>query len=240
VGKREPRMTISTEGMESSGKTDFALSAPRPMTYLDFDYGVEGVARAEPEVHKQYDLASAEWLPEAQAKRHVADVMRGFVADFRKAIADKTRTLVVDTFTRAWSAQRLARSEDKYADIEEEFLSLVAMAHMSPHTNLILIHHMRQDWKRTVEGKSYKVDTWSRDGMDNILTKVQLGIRQRYIQPIPEQRAGALVVKAAVSGRFEIDVLKARDNIGLVGATLPGMTFAELCGIVAPAIDWSK
>lgn len=236
---RHPRIIISSEGMEGSGKTWFALSAPRPLTLLDLDYGSEGVSAAAADVHKVYDLASAEWMPEVQAQKFVRDTMRQFVTDFKEAIKQKVRTIVVDTFTRAWSGQRIARKDDKYQEMEEEFLSLIGAAYASPHTNLILIHHMRQDWKRTTEGKSYKGETWSRDGMDNIAAKVQLAIRQRYVQPVPEQRAGELVVKQRVPGRFEIDVLKARDNIGMVGVTLPGMTFTDLCSVVCPSIDWS-
>jgi hypothetical protein len=41
-------------------------------------------------------------------------------------------------------------------------------------------------------------------------------------------------------GKFEIDVLKCRDNIGLVGATMPGMDFATLGAIVCPTVDWSR
>lgn len=231
---RHPRMIVSTEGAEGSGKTHFALTAPRPLTYLDFDFGVEGVAGGGGITHKTYDMMAATWLPEAAAKRHALDVMRGFVSDFRAAIAAKERTLVVDTFTAAWAGQRLARADDRYIEVEAEFKSLVQAAYASPHTNVILIHHLRPDWKRDSSGKSYKAGTWSRDGMDGIANMVQLAVRQRYVPP---QKAGELVVKA---GGFEIDVLKARDNIGLVGVTYPGMDFATLCGMVCPSVDWSK
>jgi hypothetical protein len=219
--------------MEGSGKTHFALSAPRPLTYLDFDFGVEGVAGGTGITHKTYDMLAATWMPEAQAKKHALDVMRGFVADFRAAIAAKERTLVVDTFTAAWAGQRLARADDKYIEMEAEFKSLVQAAYASPCTNLILIHHLRQDWKRDSAGKSYKGTTWSRDGMDGIANMVQLAIRQRYVAPV---KVGML----ETPGRFEFDVLKSRDNIGLVGQTYPAMDFATLCGMVCPSVDWSK
>lgn len=241
MADRHPRIIMSSEGMEGTGKSDFALSAPRPMTYLDFDYGVEGITRwPAPEVHKQYDLLAAEWLAAGPAAKHALDVMQRFVADFRQALKDRMRTLVVDTFTASWAGQRLARAEDKYVEMEEEFVSLIRAAYASPHTNVILIHHLRQDWKRNQAGKSYKGDTWSRDGMDGIANKVQLAIRQRYVQPIPEQRAAGFVTAAGVPGRFEVDILKSRDNIGLVGQTYPGMDFTTLCSLVCPTVDWSK
>lgn len=240
MAERHPRIIISTEGIEGSGKTRFALTAPRPLTFLDFDFGAEGVEHTGIDTHITYDMLAAEWLAETAAKRHAQEEMRRFVADFRAAIGAKVRSIVVDTFTAAWAGQRFARSDDKYVEMETEFKSLIQAAYASPHTNVILIHHMRDDWKKTSDGKSYKAGTKSRDGMDGIAAMVQLALRQRFVQPVPEQRAGELVVRAFVPGRFEVDVLKSRDNIGLVGQTYPGMDFAMLCGMVCPTVDWSR
>jgi hypothetical protein len=235
VAERHPRMILSTEGKEGSGKSWLGLTAPRPLWWLDFDFGLEGVEGADRvDEHRTYDLLAATWQPEAQAKRYAAEVMRRFITDFREALAKGARSLVVDTMTAAWAGQRLARSEDKYVEYEEEFRSLIRAAFASPATNVLLIHHMVRDWKRTTEGKPYKGETYSRDGMDGIVNMVQLAVRQRYTPP---QRAGELLVKA---GGFEVDVLKSRDNIGLVGQTYPAMDFATLCGMVCPSVDWSR
>lgn len=235
VAERHPRMIISSEGLEGCGKTHFALTAPRPITLLDFDFGAEGTARADSiDDHKVYDMLAATWMPEAQTKRYAQEQMRRFVEDFRGALAAKVRTLVVDTFTAAWTGQRFARAEDKYVEMETEFKSLIQAAYASPHTNVILIHHLRQDWARDGAGKSYKAKTWSRDGMDGVANMVQLAIRQRYIPP------RVLSPMLREEGKFEVDVLKSRDNIGLVGQTFPAMDFATLCAMVCPLIDWSR
>lgn len=241
MAERHPRMILSTEGLEGSGKTELAFSAPRPLWHLDFDFGAEGVRNADRvDERRSYDLLAATWQPEAQAKKYAQEVMRRYIADFREALEKKARSLVVDTKTAAWAGQRLARSDDKYVEMEEEFRSLIRAAFASPYTNVILIHHMSRDWKRTSEGKSYKAETYSRDGMDGILNMVQMGIRQRFVPPIAAKMAGAMVVADAVPGRFEIEVLKCRDNVGLVGQTFPGMDFPTLCAMAAPLIDWSK
>lgn len=236
AAERHPRMILSSEGMEGSGKTRFALTCPRPLWWLDFDFGLEGVEGSDRvDEHRTYDMLAAEWKPEAEARRYAQDVMRRFIADFRAALAAKARSLVVDTFTAAWAGQRLARSEDKYVEMEEEFNSLIRATYASPHTNVVLIHHMQRDWKRNKDGKAYKGETWSRDGMDGIINKVQFAIRQRYVPPMVVPGVGM-----AEAGRFEIDVLKCRDNVGMVGTTLPGMDFPTLCAMAAPLIDWSK
>lgn len=241
MAERHARMIMCSEGEEGCGKSWLGLTAPRPLWWLDFDFGAEGVDGADRiDVHRSYDLLAATWQPEAEAKRYAIEVMKRYVADFREALAQRARSLVVDTKTAAWSGQRFARADDKYVEMEEEFRSLIRAAYASPYTNVILIHHLKDDWKKTADGKSYKAGTKSRDGMDNIVNMVQLAVRQRYVRPIPEQRAGGFITAAAVPGRFELDVLKCRDNIGLVGTTLPGMDFPTLCSMADPTIDWSK
>jgi hypothetical protein len=225
--ERHPRMIISTEGMEGSGKTHFALSAPRPILYLDFDYGVEGVSTDPTLDRRSYNLLPG-MLGEAEMQQHVAREIERFRSDFYDGLG-KFRSLVVDTMSAAWAGQRM-KNDDKYAVHEEEFKSMIRAAYASPHTNVILIHHLRQDWARNQAGKAYKAQTWSRDGMDGIANAVQMAIKQRYVA----------LLSAAIPGRFELDVLKCRDNIGLVGQTYVGLDFVTLCTMAAPAIDWSK
>lgn len=231
--KREARMIISTEGDEGSGKTDFALrNTPRPVLFLDFDFGFEGLA---PELlrgveRKTYNLLGPTLgLDESAMQKHGAGEMKRFLYDFAEGIRKQYRTVVVDTFTAAWAGQRLSRKDDRYIEIEEEFRTLVRMAYVSPHSNLILIHHLKKDWKRTADGKSYPSGTMSRDGMDGITKMVQLGIRQRFVMP-----------QNGVPGQFEFDIVKCRDNQALVGSTFPSMDFPTLCGLVQPNVDWSK
>ena len=97
--ERHPRMIVSTEGSEESGKTHFALTAPRPLTYLDFDRGLEGMDVGAPDVHKQYTLPPVFGDKDAVAQRAARAVMREFIADFRAALGPHMRTLVVDTHT---------------------------------------------------------------------------------------------------------------------------------------------
>jgi hypothetical protein len=236
-------MVISTEGLEGSGKTDFLLrNTPRPVVILDFDFGTEGPGTREPALaagvtRKELDLTLPAGIRSGtpEAVRHVRGVMDGFLEEFRKAIG-VARTLGVDTFTAAWAGQRLARKDtDSYAIYEEEFKSLIRLAYRSETTNLILVHHMVRDWKRSKEGAAYKGDTYSRDGMDGVLFAVQLAIRQSFGPPMVV--AGK---KIADGEGFQMDILKCRDNQGLVGTRWPAMSFPELCGIVCPDVDWAK
>jgi len=241
--RRAPRMIVSTEGLEGSGKTDFLLrNTPRPVVILDFDFGTEGPGTREPALaagvtRKELDLTLPAGVRpgSAEATKHIRGVMDAFIEEFRAAIGT-ARTLGVDTFSAAWAGQRLARKDDSsYAVYEEEFKSLIRLAYRSEYTNLILTHHMVRDWKRNKDGAAYKGDTYSRDGMDGVLFAVQLGIRQSYGPPQVVNGK-----KVAEGDGFQIDVLKCRDNQGLVGTRFPTMDFPTLCGIVCPEIDWGK
>lgn len=233
-------MIVSTEGLEGSGKTFFALNGtPRPLTLLDFDFGVEGLPESVQQgvTRKTYDvLEGSFWgLSAAESNKKIADEMARFLADFRTAIKDQVRTLVVDTFTTAWKSQRIYREEAKYAVMEEEFKALVRAAYVSPHTNLILIHHMKVVWGQSKDGRRYPVPgAWDRDGMDGIGAMVQLAIKQRYVAPV---KVGNL----DTPGRFEQDILKCRDQQSFMGMTLnPAMNFVELCSMVCPSVKWDR
>lgn len=235
--ERQPRMIMSSEGGEGSGKSRFALSAGQgPVNgavgtrYLDFDYGIEGLPEPPGLERKVYNLPMGVSLDSREDRRVAQETMHEFLRDFRGALG-KFRNLVADTFTAAWAGQRLANPKDErpYNEMEEEFKGLIRDAYACHSTNVILIHHLKQDWAKSQNGQSYKAQTWSRDGMDGVLNMVQLGIRQRYVPPVGQ-----------LAGRFELDVLKCRDNIGLVGSTHVGLDFPTLCMMACPAIDWTK
>ena len=42
------RLILSIEALEGAGKTRFTLTAPGPIAFLNFDYGLEGVIGSVP------------------------------------------------------------------------------------------------------------------------------------------------------------------------------------------------
>lgn len=232
---RQPRMILSTQGLTSAGKTYFALKGtPRPALLLDFDYGAEGLPTdvLDDVDIRQYDLLAGTFKGESDAARDqiIKHETERFLADFRAAIEGGVyRTIVTDTASVLWSGLRL-RYDKNYAAAEEVMHSLIRAAYKSP-VNLTLIHHLTTIWARNAEGKSYKKHgSYERVGMENVDNKVQLAIEQRWVPPIPN----------VSEGKFEITVLKCRDNKALEGETLEGMDWQTLCSMAAPSVDWSK
>ncbi len=181
-----------------------------------------------------YNLPMGVSLDSREDKRIAQETMHRFLKEFRSGLG-VARNIVVDTASAGWAGQRLANpKEDRpYNEMEEEFKSLIRDAYACPSTNVILIHHLRQDWARKGDGTAYKSQNWSRDGIDGILNMVMMGVRQRYVPPVN-------VGQLSTPGRFELDVLKCRDNIGLVGSTHVGLDFPTLCMMACPSIDWTR
>lgn len=104
------RLIMAVEAFPKGGKTAFALSAPKPMSYLNFDRKIEqstldllGVARDDlyvKEIRINGDLAQdqhrAEW----------DQVCGSFMWMLRDS--EDIRTIVVDTETEMWELARLA------------------------------------------------------------------------------------------------------------------------------------
>jgi hypothetical protein len=231
--ERIPRMIASVEGLTSTGKTTFALrGTPRPVLLLDTDFGAEGLADdvLDGVERKQYDMLEGAFTGESEAGRAqiIKREVERFLADYRAAFSGgKYRTVVVDTASVIWSGLRLRH--ETYAEAEEVFYSLIRAAYKST-TNLTLIHHLTTTWARTPEGKPYKkLGVYERIGCENVTNKVQLAVRQAWVNPIANVQ----------EGRFTTFVDKCRDNKALEGETLEGADWVTVCSLAVPSVDWS-
>lgn len=241
---RLPRMITTTEGLEGVGKSDWALrGTPRPCTFLDFDFGVEGIGGPDSDkLMKGVNVISYDPfgtvgydIEEDKDRQKCVEEIERFKKDWRKAINDKVPLLVVDTLTLAWKAQRVAYPQETWAKLESEFHGLVRAAYISPHTSLILIHHLKADWMKDSKGSSFPSGTYSRDGLNTIGTMVQLGIRQHFAPPTLGDNN--VVVRP---GKREYSIVKCRDNAALTGTRGPLVDWVTLCTLVAPKVDWAK
>ena len=112
------RMIVAVDGMEKSGKTNFALTAPGPIAYQSLDIGTEGVIEKF-QHQKPIHLAQYRFLtekddsPEITMKKALP-VWETFLTDFRQVMiprlkAGTIKTGVWDTGSEIWELQRLAR-----------------------------------------------------------------------------------------------------------------------------------
>jgi hypothetical protein len=158
---------ISVVGKMKTGKSTFAVSAPKPLIVFDFELGMQ---RVEPRFIK--DLSKIRILPYADAliidkKRHPQQAMElwdKIIQDYKAALEDpKVKTIVFDTFTSVWEARRMAYlAELKERDPSR--ISLMPQEYFVPNTDmktllvqarlhnkiLIVTHHTREVY---IEGK---------------------------------------------------------------------------------------
>lgn len=145
------RLILSIEGIEKTGKTHFALTAPGPIGLIDMDIGLEGVIEKFAQTKKIYvarfnyrDATSPdEW-------QKMWDKMKQALMD--SLISRSIRTVIVDTASEMWELARMAAfgkllqvKSHHYAPVNAEFRDLITKAHNSDK-NLILIHRQKKEY----------------------------------------------------------------------------------------------
>jgi len=169
-GDIKHRIIMSVSALEKQGKTHFALTAPGPIVFLDFDIGCEGV------IHKFLSQKEILLPSEGQKKDSATfqvPIIAGQPIDINKCTvlwerfkklycgalqSDGARTVIVDTATDAWELLRLAKfgkltqvMPHQYGSVNAEYRELIRMAY-GFNKNVILLHKMKPQYlndKRT-------------------------------------------------------------------------------------------
>lgn len=150
----QKRIVAAVQGHEKQGKTRWALTAPGPLAYLNFDFGLEGVVEefeSDKEIFRvDFDM---ECPPKTDKMAYYGKVWDSFAARFKAALAhDSIRTIIVDTETEAWEAIRLAYFGQKdqimphhYGPVNEEWATLFKKIYKTDK-NLIFLRKMRAQY----------------------------------------------------------------------------------------------
>ena len=109
-GAVQRRLILSIEALEGVGKTRFTLTAPGPIAFLNFDYGLEGVVERS-SYEKAIYVASIkldfqggkDQIDHAPPRRE----LQKFETNYQTALK-QARTIVIDTGTELWELMRLA------------------------------------------------------------------------------------------------------------------------------------
>ena len=200
------RLIASISGLEKSGKTDLALTAPGPILFINVDKGTEGV------VHKfaskdiwVYDVQKppegagmAEWLPVYQELEKM----------LKRAFTYNEGTVVVDSHTEVYAIHRMARfgkltqiMPHKYTELNAENRALLRLAYDSD-MSAVFLHRLK---------KRYVNDNWDgisydRDGYTSLEYDVQVNART-LATPSP----------TGMGMDFSLQVLDCRQNPNIVG-----------------------
>ena len=153
------RLILSVEALEGAGKTRFSLTAPGPIAFLNFDFGLEGVIEKF-QVDKAIYVAPIKLTFMGGKDAVIASAekeLAGFETNYQIALK-QARTIVIDTGSELWELMRMAEfgklaqvMPHHYAPVNAQMKRLVRLAYDSD-ANLVLTHKLKEQWindKRT-------------------------------------------------------------------------------------------
>lgn len=232
-----PRLIMAIDGLDGSGKTHFALTAPGPIAYLNFDVGYEGVLHkftGKEIVQADYLLRKTTTGQIAVSQEKAKELWASLVRSYTWAL-EHTRTVIVDTATDAWELLRLARfgkvaqiMPEQYGPVNAEYRRFVTLAY-EYDANLILLHKMKERYDRKAGAtRGTPTGIMERAGMKE--TRFLVQFTGRIAHDVEE-------------GTFEMTVEKCRHDPGIVGMTLSGplVEFPALASMIVDGTtedDW--
>jgi hypothetical protein len=152
------KITLTVDGLPKTRKTTFALTAPGPICFHNFDFGLNGVVDPFLEKKEIYSfdypfqstmkLPGSEW---ASMSEGAGKLWTEFVKNYRASL-EQMRTVVVDTGTKAWELIRLARLGKltqvmplQYTAVNQEFQDLLSLGQRSA-ANVLWIHRLKPEY----------------------------------------------------------------------------------------------
>jgi hypothetical protein len=258
VEDRSAFAVLNVAGMEGTGKTHFALSAPKPLLYQGTDHGGDGVLqqfkksgqiiRPSKNDYKLdiplelRDFADKEEKPAARQarERQLAKFVHEqfyvpFFKDFLTGVELGVRSIVWDNALDVWEYTRLSvygrratNRSDLTAEANSKYREMVRLANVHK-INLIMINHLKPEWESYQKGDEIK---WKKSGgweMQGFDKCPFLITANVWLFMHPE--------KEKLEDRFTFQIKKCRDNHQWVGQTLPACSFVDLMGVLVPGVE---
>ena len=256
IPPRSNFLIINLAGMEGTGKTTWALTAPKPLLYQSTDFGAEGVIqRAEGQILRPnhgdykfdipYELRN--WIDrqETDKERQVREGKLAnfvhqsfyipFLEDFKRGLDAGVKTVVWDYALDVWEYTRLSvygrnatNRSDLQAEANSKYREMIRMANVAK-VNLIMIDQLKNKWE------SYY------DSNGNVKwRKNELEFEMQGFDKAPRMVDLNLWTKYTAPDTFELIVKKCRGKGEMVGSEWPAMPFTELMSVLVPEVeDWS-
>ena len=176
MGPAPSRIIASIEGTDKTGKSHLALTAPRPIMYIDLDVGTEGVIhKFQGEDLMVYQVKQPERLGSSQELMgRYGEIWTTVQDKINEALEVGEGTLIIDTFSEAYDICRLSHFGKMsqvqphqygvaYADLRE----VMRKVHQSK-MSCILLHKM---------GSNFNTGEPEMKGWNDIPHQVQVTLR---------------------------------------------------------------
>lgn len=232
-----PRLIVSIEGEEKTGKDHFAFTAPGPIYLQSCDpVGSDGVRQKFPGkvyIPKSggYQLAiDSSQCTAAEMKRQADPLLDKWISNYRAALP-KFRTIVWDTADELWELCRLAKfgelspklsqgeRNNSYGELNSFYEGLVKESFNYP-VNFVLIHRVKDEYKANT-----KTGVRVRSGYKDATFLTQVNLRS---MKVPKENG--------IGSYFGVQVLDCRRNPDIEGEKIEN-DFRILGMKVFPEVD---
>jgi AAA domain-containing protein len=205
-----PRLILAVDARQKRGKSRFAMTAPRPIAYINLDRAYESSADFDTTDIYISDISGAAQKVKPgkgklgedslkEPKKVAEEVLDLIIKRFTAAVDAGVRTVVLDTATRWWEIMRIARfgkiqqvSKEHYGPVKAEFERYLFQA-MSCTSNIILLHRQRDEY----QGDN-KTGRFERAGYNDIQYIVHASVELTRI-PFEQREEGDLGFRARIS-----------------------------------------
>jgi len=253
VGPRKAQATVIIAGMEGTGKTHWALTAPKPLLYMSTDFGDEGVIqKAEGVIYRRKEgdykleipteyraFIEQDEKPEQRRKREGElsnyvhkEFYLPFFNDLKQAVAAGVRTVVWDNALDVWEYVRLSvygRNASNRSDLQREANDKYKemIRHCNVHdVNLIMINHLKHAWVSYDDPRSG--ETKWRQTKD---------FEMQGFDKAPFLVSLNMWTHFTPPNTFQVEIRKCRDKHEMVGQFLPAMPWNELMAMLIPGVE---
>lgn len=210
-----PRLAVSLDALEKSGKTHWALfTAPEPIAVIMADEGTEHVVkkaiRAGRKIAGVLDILYKEPITKGKSAANEAlqqewkNKWNHCTAGIEELAADNTiRTVIMDTETARWQLCQLAFfgrltqiPQHLRTECNAAYLRTFRILYARKDLNIILIHQTKKEYKPNSKGEADWTGKYERDGMNKIGFAVDValvagwdGTRKQFFTHVPPQQA---------------------------------------------------
>jgi hypothetical protein len=201
-----PRMIVSTQAKDKSGKTHFGLTMPGPIAFINADFGDEGVIEkfvrvGKVVVKKNFVIPPTTKLTDVQWDEY----WYAFRSSYVYAVScGAFRSVFVDTGNVMWEAQRMEAFGKltqvpplKYQEVNQQFEALISIAYQYP-VNVTFAHRMKEMYENDAQGRGQKSGNWGPTGYANMRYVVQVNIEQAWNE---EKNCAALRINTCRQNR---------------------------------------
>lgn len=188
AGNVQPRMIVSTQAMDKSGKTHFGLTAPGPTALINMDQGLEGVIDKFTRRGKKVFVKDFRIDPFKQMQPQDWDpIWYGVRDSYLWAVScGHFRTVFCDTGQHMWELQRLEAFGKlsqvpplKYAEVNQQFEAMIQFAYNYP-VNVIFSHRKKKQFAKGSDGRESWNGGYENTGYKDIGYVVQVAIQQAW------------------------------------------------------------